>query len=112
MTLKTVDQDYSPISNVTIEYIMGETEFGLQSLEMSEEGEMFFHLPYGLLVSIEPKSQFTPEPTNPKYFVAKDGLEVVLVFDTRVSAYIFEQLLVINMGVAMEGKVITIKLLL
>ena len=89
VTLKTVDQDYSPCSNVTIEYIMGETEFGLQSLEMSEEGEMFFNMPYGMLVSIEPKSQFTPEPTNPKYFVAKDGLEVVLVFDTRVRNSVF-----------------------
>ena len=84
MALKTVGDDYNPISNVTIEYIMGETEFGLQSLEMSEEGEMFFNLPYGLLVSIEPKSQFTPDPKNPKYFVARDGLEVVLVFNTKV----------------------------
>jgi len=82
--LKTVDEDFNPISNITIEYIMGETEFGLQSLEMSEEGEMVFHLPYGLLVSIEPKSQFIPDPKNPKYFVAKEGLEVFLVFNIKV----------------------------
>ena len=88
MTLKTVDQDYAPISNVTIEYILGETEFESQSLEVSEEGEIFFHLPHGLLVSIEPKSQYTPDPSNPKYFVAKADLEVVLVFDTKVIVFL------------------------
>ena len=82
--MKTVDEDFNPISNITIEYIMGETEFGLQSLEMSEEGEMVFHLPYGLLASIEPKSQFIPDPKYPKYFVAKEGLEVFLVFNIKV----------------------------
>ena len=82
--MKTVDLDYNPISNVTIEYIMGETEFGPQSIEVSDDGELIYNLPQGMLVSIEPKSQYIPDPSNPKYFVAKDGLEVVLVFDTRV----------------------------
>ncbi len=54
---------------------------------MSEDGEMYFHLHYGLLVSIEPRTQLTPDPKNPKYFVARDGLEVVLVFDTRVGTF-------------------------
>ena len=79
-----MDLDYNPISNVTIEYIMGETEFGLQSIEVSDDGELIYNLPQGMLVSIEPKSQYTPDPSNPKFFVAKEGLEVVLVFDTRV----------------------------
>ena len=82
--MKTVDLDYNPISNVTIEYIMGETEFGLQSIEVSDDGELIYNLPQGMLVSIEPKSQNAPDPSNPKFFVAKEGLEVVLVFDTRV----------------------------
>ncbi len=63
---------------------MGETEFGVQSMEVSDEGEMYFHLPFGTLVSVDPVSPYKPDPANPQYFVARPDLIVYLVFDVKV----------------------------
>lgn len=87
--MKTVDHDYNPINNVTIQFIMGETVFGVQSMDVSDEGEMYFNLPYGTLVSLDPVSPHKPDPSNPQYFVAKPDLIIYLVFDAKVKKMIF-----------------------
>lgn len=84
VTVKTVDHNYRPFYNVSMEYILGETTFGKNTIQVdADDAEIHYHLPDGLLVHIHPivPRHVKADPHNPTHFVARDGLEIILVFD-------------------------------
>ena len=84
--IKMVNKRMKPFTNATLHYVLGETAFGHRSMHADQEdGEIEFHLPEDMLVHIASETLLghhggRPDPDNPNYFVAKDGLVLHLMF--------------------------------
>jgi len=84
-----VNKHMKPFTNATLNYVLGETAFGHRSMHPNhEDGDIEFHLPEDMLVHIATETlgpangnhRGRPDPDNPTYFVAKDGLVLHLMF--------------------------------
>ena len=87
--IKMVNKHMKPFTNATLNYVLGETAFGHRSMHPNhEDGDIEFHLPEDMLVHIATETlgpangnhRGRPDPDNPTYFVAKDGLVLHLMF--------------------------------
>lgn len=83
VTVKMVDRHNRPFTNASLDYVLAETAFGHNLIEADDEtGEVLFHVPEDMLVHIRAvvSSHAHPDPDNPTYFIAKDGLVLHLTF--------------------------------
>ena len=86
--IKMVNKHTKPFTNATLNFVLGETAFGHRSMHPNQEdGEIEFHLPEDMLVHIGTDTlgpadghRGQPNPDNPNYFVAQDGLVLHLMF--------------------------------
>ena len=100
-----INAHHHRVPNVTLNYAIGFPFFDQNAMEASlEEAEVVFHLPEQTFVYIKPEVAHwgpQPNPENPDYFRAKDGLEVFLVFSSAGSG---SQTSSLRMNVALDGE--------